>query len=203
MGGIRRPSGCISHVVQVAARKQIPEILLRARFAVQIGGASFSWCVVWSLRELGKRISWPKLGQLIGLPSNYERCGTRTKAVYKKWIEPWISSNAVREGTGGEEPGKSGESGGPGGLRYGTVPWLGGSGSSRAVGQVSDSRIITREPTHVMLQQPIELWGTSSQHVVLDEIVSRLSFGPLNQGIINLVPGSRRISTALPTEKYK
>ncbi|GMH41247.1 hypothetical protein BSKO_09157 [Bryopsis sp. KO-2023] len=54
MGGIRRPSGCISHVVQVAARKQIPEILLRARFAVQIGGASFSWCVVWSLRELGK-----------------------------------------------------------------------------------------------------------------------------------------------------
>ncbi|GMH32496.1 hypothetical protein BSKO_00330 [Bryopsis sp. KO-2023] len=56
MGGIRRPSGCISHVVQVAARKQIPEILLRARFAVQIGGASFSWCVVWSLRELGKRL---------------------------------------------------------------------------------------------------------------------------------------------------
>ncbi|GMH43452.1 hypothetical protein BSKO_11374 [Bryopsis sp. KO-2023] len=34
------------------------EILLRARFAVQIGGASFSWCVVWSLRELGKRLRW-------------------------------------------------------------------------------------------------------------------------------------------------
>ncbi|GMH38482.1 hypothetical protein BSKO_06366 [Bryopsis sp. KO-2023] len=128
--------------------------------------------------QSNENISWPKLGQMIGLPSNYERRGTRTKAVYKKWIEPWISSNAAREGNGGEEPGnpggpgEPGRPGGPGGLRYGTVPWLGGSGSSQAVGQLSDSRIITREPTHVMLQQPIELWGTSSQHVVLDEIAS-------------------------------
>ncbi|GMH32495.1 hypothetical protein BSKO_00329 [Bryopsis sp. KO-2023] len=182
---------------QQESRRRIGFRVAKQKFGQIALGLALRLCAI------KRKISWPKLGQLIGLPSNYERCGTRTKAVYKKWIEPWISSNAVREGTGGEEPGKSGESGGPGGLRYGTVPWLGGSGSSRAVGQVSDSRIITREPTHVMLQQPIELWGTSSQHVVLDEIVSRLSFGPLNQGIINLVPGSRRISTALPTEKYK